>query len=177
METLSSIFLYPLINTTGELHPPYPPAPRIAIQKCYILYTTMSENSMNEDNGKLIREIQTKIEELQKYKIDVIDKFKEKFSEKNQPDTHTYYQYLNYEVSAELKKIKRQFYDYDDNREDDGNYLKFSEKNDNITGKGINIFYIYSDLYNDSLKSLSMLETELINRITNPHLKIQYENI
>lgn len=47
-----------------------------------ILYTTMSEKSMNEDNGKLIREIQTNIEELQKYKTDVIDKFKEKFSEK-----------------------------------------------------------------------------------------------
>ena len=42
----------------------------------------MSEKSMNEDNGKLIREIQTNIEELQKYKTDVIDKFKEKFSEK-----------------------------------------------------------------------------------------------
>ena len=131
---------------------------------------------MNEDNGKLIREIQTKIEELQKYKIDVIDNFTEKFSEKNQPDTHTYYQYLNYEVSAELKKIKRQFYDYDDNSEDDGNYLKFKEKFDNnITENGLSIFYMYSDLYNNSLKSLSMIETELIDRITNPHLKLQYE--
>lgn len=148
----------------------------------------MSEKSMNEVNGKLIREIQTRIEELQKYKTDNIDKFKEKFSEKNQPDSHTYYQYLNHQVSPELKKIKRQFYNYDDNSEDDGNYIKFKEKmegilnkttadftnSDNITGKGVNIFYTYSELYNNSLKSLDMLDTELINRITNPHLKIQY---
>jgi hypothetical protein len=141
---------------------------------------------MNEVNDKLIREIQTKIEELQKYKTDKIDKFKEKFSEKNQPDSHTYYQYLNYQVSPELKKIKRQFYNYDDNSEDDGNYLKFKEKIegilnkptvtkcDNITGKGVNIFYTYSELYNNSLKSLDLLDAELINRIANPHLKLQY---
>lgn len=42
-----------------------------------ILYTIMSEKSMNEVNGKLIREIQTRIEELQKYKTDNIDKFKD----------------------------------------------------------------------------------------------------
>ena len=149
----------------------------------------MSENSMNEDNSKLVREIQSKIEELQKYKIDVIDKFKEKFCEKNQPETHTYYQYLNYQVSAELKNIKRQFYNYDDNSENNCNYLKFKEKIedvvdktnveftkcDNITGKRVNIFDTYSELYNNSLKSLDMLETELIYRITNPHLKIQHE--
>ena len=149
----------------------------------------MSEKSLNEDNDKLIREIQTKIEELQKYKIDNIDKFKENFSEKNQPDTHTYYQYLNYQVSAELKKIKRQFYNYDDNSENDGNYIKFKEKFEGIvnkntvdftkdknnTGKVLNSFYTYSDLYNNSLKSLSTLDTELIIRVTNPHLKLQYE--
>lgn len=151
----------------------------------------MSEKSMDEDNGKLIREIQTKIEELQQYKIDIIDKFKENFSEKNQPDTHTYYQYLNDQVSTELNKIKRQFYNYDDNSENDGNYLKFKEKIedvvnktnveftkcDNISGKGVNIFDTYSELYNNSLKSLGMLETELVYRITNPHLKIQYEKM
>jgi hypothetical protein len=150
----------------------------------------MSENLMNEDDGKLNREIQTKIDELQKYKIDNIDKFKEKFSEKNQPDSLTYYQYLNYQVSPELKKIKRQFYNYDDNSGDDGNYLKFKEKIEGIvnkttvdftkcdkyiTGKGANIFYTYNELYNNSLKSLGMLDTELINRITNPHLKLQYQ--
>ena len=149
----------------------------------------MSENSLNEDNDKLIREVQTKIEELQKYKIDNIDKFKENFSEKNQPDTHTYYQYLNYQVSAELKKIKRQFYNYDDNSENDGNYLKFKEniegivnkntadftKDQNTTGKVLSIFYTYSDLYNNSLKSLGTLDTELTIRVTNPHLKHQYE--
>ena len=131
--------------------------------------------------SKLIREIQTKIEELQKYKIDNIDKFKEKFSEKNQPDNHTYYQYLNYQVSPELKKIQRQFYNYDDNSEDDGNYLKFKEKIEGVvnktTGKGVHIFYTYCELYNNSLKSLNILDTELINRITNPHLKLQYENL
>lgn len=151
----------------------------------------MSENSLNENNDKLIREIQTKIEELQKYKIDNIDKFKEKFSEKNKPDTHTYYQYLNYQVSTELKKIKRQFYNYDDNSENDGNYLKFKEnikgivnkntadftKHQNTTEKVLNIFYTYSDLYNNSLKSLSTLDTELITRVTNPHLKLQYERL
>ena len=145
----------------------------------------MGEKSINEVNGELIREIQTKIEELQKYKTDNIDNFKEKFSEKNQPDSHTYYQYLNYQVSPELKKIKRQFYDYDDNSKDDCNFLKFKEKIEGIlnktsvdfTGKGVNIFYTYSELYNDSLKSLGMLDTELINRITNPHLKLQYERL
>jgi len=142
----------------------------------------MSEKSINEE------EMRTKIEELQKYKIDNIDNFKENFSEKNKLDTHTYYQYLNYQVSPELKKIKRQFYNYDDNSEDDGNYLKYKEKIesivnkntvdstkcDNITEKGVNIFYAYNELYNNSIQSLGMLDTELINRITNPHLKIQY---
>ena len=136
---------------------------------------------MSEDDSKLISEMQTKIEDLQNYKINNIDKFEEKFSEKNKPDTDTYYQYLKYQVSPELHNIKRQFYNFDDNSKDDGNYLKIKEKfesivkGENISGKVLNVFFTYSDLYNSSLASLSTLDRELIIRITNPHLKIQYE--
>jgi len=139
--------------------------------------------TMNEDDNKLISEMQSKIEELQKYKINNIDKFEEKFSEKNKPDADTYYQYLNYQVSTELHNIKRQFYNFDDNSKDDGNYLKIKEKfesivkGENISGKVLNVFFTYSDLYNSSLASLSTLDRELIMRITNPHLKIQYETL
>ena len=132
---------------------------------------------MSEDDSKLISEMQTKIEELQKYKINNIDKFEEKFSEKNKPDADTYYQYLNYQVSTELQNIKRQFYNFDDNSKDDGNYLKIKENFENISGKVLNLFFRYSDLYNSSLASLSTLDRELIMRITNPHLKIQYETL
>ena len=142
---------------------------------CYlILY---HKTTMSEDDSKLISEMQTKIEELQKYKINNIDKFEEKFSEKNKPDADTYYQYLNYQVSTELQNIKRQFYNFDDNSKDDGNYLKIKENFENISGKVLNLFFRYSDLYNSSLASLSTLDRELIMRITNPHLKIQYETL
>jgi hypothetical protein len=46
---------------------------------------------MSDDDSKLISEMQTKIEDLQNYKINNIDKFEEKFSEKNKPDADTYY--------------------------------------------------------------------------------------
>ena len=141
----------------------------------------MKITEMSDDDSKLLSEMQTKIEELDKYKINNIDKFEEKFSEKNKPDADTYYQYLNYQVSPELHNIKRQFYNFDDNSKDDGNYLKIKEKfegivkGENISAKVLNLFFTYSDLYNSSLASLSTLDRELIIRITNPHLKIQYE--
>jgi hypothetical protein len=101
---------------------------------------------MSDDDSKLLSEMQTKIEDLQNYKINNIDKFEEKFSEKNKPDADTYYQYLNYQVSPELHNIKRQFYNFDDNSKDDGNYLKIKEKfegivkGENISGKVLNLF-------------------------------------